>query len=115
MINYWIWKKSTGRYCKGVSRTTTTNKVEHCVKNDEVRAFSNPQNHDQKRILFGTNGFVLAHLSAKKIYNEQLSLNNSIQWYHMDEMPPPLVLTVIIGYSVFISVTAFAYYLGPFV
>ena len=34
---------------------------------------------------FRTNSFVLAHSSAKKIYNEQLTLKSSIQWYHMTE------------------------------
>ena len=33
---------------------------------------SGPQGYDQKRKLFPTNSFVVAHLSAKKIYNEQL-------------------------------------------
>ena len=37
-----FWKKSTSLYYKSVSRTTATYKVEHCMKNDEIRAFSNP-------------------------------------------------------------------------
>ena len=36
--------------------------------------FSGPQGYYQKRKLFRTNSFVLAHSSAKKIYNEQLTL-----------------------------------------
>ena len=39
--------------------------------------FAFPQDYDQKRKLFRTNSFVLAHSSAKKIYNEQLTLKNS--------------------------------------
>ena len=31
---YWLQKKSTGLYYEGVSRTTATYKVEHCVRND---------------------------------------------------------------------------------
>ena len=46
-----------------ISRSTTTYKVEHCVNNNEIRAFYNPQDYDQKRKLFGTNTFVLAHSS----------------------------------------------------
>ena len=45
----------------------------------------NPQDYDQKRKLFRTNSFVLAHSSAKKIYNEELTLKSTIQWYHMTE------------------------------
>ena len=41
-ILHWFWKKSTGWYYKGVSRTTTRHKVEHCMKNDKIQAFSNP-------------------------------------------------------------------------
>ena len=44
-----------------------------------------PQDYDEKRKLFRTNSFVLAHSSAKKIYNEQLTLKSTIQWYHMTE------------------------------
>ena len=40
-ILYWFWKKSTGWYYKGVSRTTATYKVEHCVENNEIPAFCN--------------------------------------------------------------------------
>ena len=43
------------------------------------------QDYDQKRKLFRTNSFVLAHSSAKKILNEQLTLKSTIQWYHMTE------------------------------
>ena len=39
-ILYWFWKNST-TYYKDVSRTITTYKVEHCVKNAEIRAFCN--------------------------------------------------------------------------
>ena len=42
-----------------------------------------PQVYDQKRKSFRTNSFVLAHSSTKKIYNGQLTLNSSVQWYHM--------------------------------
>ena len=52
-----------------------TNKVDHCVKSDEIWAFSNPQNYDQKRKIFLTNSLVLAHSSAKKSYNEQITLD----------------------------------------
>ena len=45
--------------------------------------FSAPQGYDQKRKLFRTNSFVLAHSSAKKFYFEQLTVKYSIQWYHM--------------------------------
>ena len=38
---------------------------------------SGPQGYDQKRKLFPTNSFVVAHLSAKKIYNEQLRAKSS--------------------------------------
>ena len=44
-----------------------------------------PRGHDQKRKLFRTNSFVLAHSSAKKIYNGQLTLKSIVQWYHMTE------------------------------
>ena len=37
------------------------------------------QGYDQKRKLFRTNSFVLAHSSAKKIYIEQLTVKSSIQ------------------------------------
>ena len=39
---YWFCEKSTGWYYKGVSKTTTTYKVEHYMKNDEIQVFSNP-------------------------------------------------------------------------
>ena len=42
-----------------------------------------PQGYDQKRKLFRTNSFVLAHSSAKKFYIEQLTVKSSIQWHHM--------------------------------
>ena len=42
-----------------------------------------PQGYDQKRKLFHTNSFVLAHSSAKKVYIERLTVKSSIQWYHM--------------------------------
>ena len=57
----------------------------HCVKSVQIRSFPAPQDYDQKRKLFRTNSFVLAHSSAKKIYNEQLRLKSTIQWYHMTE------------------------------
>ena len=44
-----------------------------------------PQGYDQKLKLLRTNSFVLAHSSAKKIYNEQLTLKYTMQWYHMTE------------------------------
>ena len=47
--------------------------------------FSGPQGYNQKRKLFRTNNFVLVHSSAKKIYNEQVTLKASIQWYHIAE------------------------------
>ena len=37
----------------------------------------NPQGCDQKRKLFRTNSFVLAHSSAKKFYVEQLTVKSS--------------------------------------
>ena len=37
----------------------------------------NPQGYDQKRKLFRTNSFVLAHSSAKKFYVEQLTVKSS--------------------------------------
>ena len=45
----------------------------------------NTQGYDQNRKLFRTNNFVLAHSSAKKIFNEQLTLKSLTQWYHMTE------------------------------
>ena len=36
-----------------------------------------PQGYDQKRKLFRTNSFVLAHSSAKKFYVEQLTVKSS--------------------------------------
>ena len=56
-----------------------------CVKSVQIRSFSWSTNYDQKRKLFRTISFVLAHSSAKKIYNEQLTLKPTIQWYHMTE------------------------------
>ena len=44
---------------------------------------SGPQGYDQKRKLFRTNSFVLAHSLAKKFYIEQLTVSSSKQWYHM--------------------------------
>ena len=44
-----------------------------------------PRGYDQKRKLFRTNSFVRMHSSAKKVYNEQLTLKSSIQWCHMIE------------------------------
>ena len=38
-----------------------------------------PQVYDQKRKLFRTNSFVLAHSSAQKFYIEQLTVKSSIQ------------------------------------
>ena len=43
------------------------------------------QVYDQKRKIFRNNSFVLVHSSTKKIYNEQLTLNSSVQLYHMTE------------------------------
>ena len=45
--------------------------------------FSDPQGYDQKRKLFRTNSFVLAHSSAKKFYIEQGTVKSAIQSYHM--------------------------------
>ena len=59
--------------------------------------FSGPQGYDQKRKLFPTNSFVLAHSSAKKFYIEQLTVKSSIQWYHMTLIWHHLVLAVITG------------------
>ena len=42
-----------------------------------------PQGYDQKRKLFRTNSFMLAHSSAKKFYIEQLTVKSSMQWYPM--------------------------------
>ena len=53
-------------------------------KKCQIRTFFGPQVYDQKRKLFRTNSFVLAHL-AKKIQNEQLTLKSTIQWYHITE------------------------------
>ena len=50
-----------------------------------IRTIKTPQDYDQKRKLFRTNSFVPAQSSAKKIYNEQLTLKSTIQWYHMTE------------------------------
>ena len=44
---------------------------------------SGRQGYDQKRKLFRTSSFVLAHSSAKKFYIEQLIAKSSTQWYHM--------------------------------
>ena len=54
-------------------------------KVSKYRVFSGPQGYDQKRKLFRTNSFVFAHSSAKRIYNEKLTLKSTIQWYHMTE------------------------------
>ena len=40
--------------------------------------FSGPRVYDQKRKLFHTNSFVLAHSSAKNFYIEQLTVKSSI-------------------------------------
>ena len=44
----------------------------------------NPHGYDQKRKLFHTKSFVLAHSSVKKFYIEQLTVKSSIQWYHFN-------------------------------
>ena len=44
-----------------------------------------PPGYDQKRKLFRINSFVLAHSSARKMYNKQLMLKSSIQCYHMTQ------------------------------
>ena len=44
----------------------------------------NPYGYDQKRKLFHTKSFVLAHSSVKKFYIEQLTVKSSIQWYHFN-------------------------------
>ena len=64
-------------------RNSLKSKRNHCVKSIQIRSFSGPQGYDQKRKLFRTNSFVLAHSSAKRIYIEQLTVKFSIQWYHM--------------------------------
>ena len=43
------------------------------------------QGYNQKRKLFRNNSSALAHSSVKNIYNEQLPLKSSVQWYHMAE------------------------------
>ena len=42
--------------------------IDHCVKSVPIRNFSGPQGYDQKRGLFHTNSFVLAHSSVKTFY-----------------------------------------------
>ena len=59
--------------------------------------FSDPQGYDQKRKLFRTNSFVLAHSSAKKFYIEQGTVKSAIQSYHMTLIWRHLVLAVITG------------------
>ena len=49
----------------------------------ENTGYKKRQGYDQKRKLFRTNSFVLAHSSAAKISNDQLTVKSSIQWYHM--------------------------------
>ena len=66
-------------------------------KVSKYRIISGPQDYDQKRKVFRTNGFVLAHSSAKKFYIEQLTVKSSIQWYHMTLIWRHLVLAVITG------------------
>ena len=63
----------------------------------EYGFFSDPQGYDQKRKFFRANSFVLAHSSAKNIYNQELALKSSIQWHHMTLMRHHLVLVVITG------------------
>ena len=41
--------------------------------------YKTPEGYDYKYKLFNTNSFVLVHSSAKKSYNEQLTLKCSIQ------------------------------------
>ena len=64
-----------------LSNRNQRTKIENQVSKYGV--FSGPQGYDQKRKLFRTNSFVLAHSSAKKFYIKQLTVKSSIQWYHM--------------------------------
>ena len=41
--------------------------------------------YDRKHKLFPINSFVLAHSSAKKLYNKYVTLKSLLQWYHMTE------------------------------
>ena len=78
-------KKSTGEYLnpgKKVHRSTFFRGV---LIDGYSGPDKTPQDYHQKRKLFRTNSFVLAHSSAKKIYNEQLTLKSTIQWYHLTE------------------------------
>ena len=54
-----------------------------CLNTGKYGPEKAPQGYDQKRKLFRTNSFVLAHSSAKNFYIEQLTVKSSIQWYHM--------------------------------
>ena len=48
-----------------------------------IREVHFPQGYDEKRKLFCANSFVLAHSSAKKFYNKQLTLKSSTELYCM--------------------------------
>ena len=62
-----------------------------------IQVTENPQGYDQRRKLFRTNSFALAHSSAKEFYIEQLTVKSSVQWYHMTSIWRHLVLAVITG------------------
>ena len=83
----WIW------WYKPISMLVFQNS--HCVKS--VLYFFCSQGYDQKRKLFCTNSFVLAQLSAKTFYIEQLTVKSSIQWYRMTLIWRHLVLAVILA------------------
>ena len=69
----------------GFSLTSTFSYKDRAIQ--ENTSQRKPQGYDQKRKPFRTNSFVSVHSSAKKIYNEQLTLksNAKVQWYHMIE------------------------------
>ena len=78
-ILHWFCEKSTGWYYEGVSRTTITYKVEHCVKNDEIRAFSNPY-------------FPIIGQNRKK------GENKGIYGYDSVDIDTPLILSIVLLY-----------------
>ena len=53
---------------------------ENLSKYGKIRIRFCPHGYNQKRKLFRTNSFVFAHSSAKKNYNEQLTLQSSIHF-----------------------------------
>ena len=58
----------------GCSLTRTFSYKDRVVH--ENKSQRKPQGYDQKRKLFRTNSFLHAYSSAKKIYNEQLTLKS---------------------------------------